>query len=114
MTIAERFGASIEVAGPDPKTEGFFFKKRDAVDHDAFVTGLLGLVGTSGRLVLHHQSGFAIVRLSHGRAAALGRTLPWVDTVGGIRFRSGAVRSDRRCSRRVKKRPHSQLDYSHR
>jgi len=22
MTIAERFGASIEVAGPDPKTEG--------------------------------------------------------------------------------------------
>jgi len=41
MTIAERFGASIEVAGPDPKTEGFFFvKRRDAVDHDAFVTGL--------------------------------------------------------------------------
>jgi len=85
MTIAERFGASIEVAGPDPKTEGFFVKRRDAVDHDAFVTGLLGLVGTSGRLVLHHQSGFAIVRLSHGRAQRLGR-LPWVDTVGGIRF----------------------------
>jgi len=86
MTIAERFGASIEVAGPDPKTEGFFFmKRRDAVDHDAFVTGPFGLVGTSGRLVLHHQSGFAIVRLSHGRAQRLGR-LPWVDTVGGIRF----------------------------
>lgn len=89
MTIAERFGASIEVAGPDPKTEGFFFvKRRDAVDHDAFVTGLLGLVGTSGRLVLHHQSGFAIVRLSHGRAQRLGR-LPWVDTV----VASGSIRS---------------------
>jgi len=74
MTIAERFGASIEVAGPDPQDGGFFFvKRRDAVDHDAFVTGLLGLVGTSGRLVLHHQSGFAIVRLSHGRAQRLGR-----------------------------------------
>ena len=86
MSVAERFGASIEVTGPDPETEGFFFvKRREEIDHEAFVTGLLGLVGTAGRLVLHHRSGFAIVRLPHGRAQRLGR-LPWIDTVGGIRF----------------------------
>ena len=86
MSVAERFGASIEVDGPDPEAEGFFFvKRRDAFDHEAFVTGLLGLVGTSGRLVLHHQSGFAVVRLPHGRARQLGR-LPWIDAVGGVRF----------------------------
>ncbi|EMA57181.1 hypothetical protein [Halorubrum lipolyticum] len=85
-TVAERFGASIEVAGPDPEAEGFFFVKRaETVDHEAFVTGLLGLVGTTGRLVLHHRSGFAIVRLPHGRARRLGQ-LPWIDAVGGVRF----------------------------
>ncbi|EMA64823.1 hypothetical protein [Halorubrum kocurii] len=86
MSVADRFGASVEITGPDPETEGFFFvKRRDEVDHDAFVTGLLGLVGTADRLVLHHRSGFAVVRLSHGRAQQLGR-LPWVDAVGGVRF----------------------------
>ena len=86
MSIAERFGASIEVAGPDPGAEAFFFvKRREDIDHDAFVTGLLGLIGTAGRLVLHHQSGFAVVRLPHGRAQRLGR-LPWIEAVGGIRF----------------------------
>ncbi|WP_144796336.1 hypothetical protein [Halorubrum depositum] len=86
MTLAERFGASIEVSGPDPDAEAFFFVKRpESVDHDAFVTGLLGLVGTSGRLVLHHRSGFAVVRVSHDRARRLGR-LPWIDSIGGVRF----------------------------
>lgn len=86
MTLAERFGASIEVTGPDPETEGFFLVTRRAeTDHDAFVTGLLGLVGTSGRLVLHHRSGFAVVRLPFGRAQRLKR-LAWVETVGGVRF----------------------------
>jgi hypothetical protein len=86
MSVAERFGASVDITGPDPETEGFFFvKRREGVDHEAFVTGLLGLVGTTGRLVLHHRSGFAVVRLPYGRARRLGR-LPWIDTVGGVRF----------------------------
>ncbi|WP_418286062.1 hypothetical protein [Halorubrum sp. DTA46] len=86
MTLAERFGASIEITGPDPETEGFFLvTRRDEVDHDAFVAGLLGLVGTAGRLVLHHRSGFAVVRLPFGRAQRL-KGLPWIDAVGGVRF----------------------------
>ena len=86
MSVAERFGASIEVSGPEADSEGFFFVERpDAVDHDAFVTGLLGLVGTSGRLVLHHRSGFAVVRISYERAQRL-RRLPWIATVGGVGF----------------------------
>lgn len=86
MSLAERFGASIEVSGPGPDAEAFFFVKcPESIDHDAFVTGLLGLVGTSGRLVLHHRSGFAIVRVSHERAQRL-RRLPWIDAVGGVRF----------------------------
>lgn len=86
MTVAERFGATVEVTGPDPDTEGFFFVKRsESVDHDEFVTGLLGLLGTAGRLVLHHRSGFAIVRLPFERAQRLTR-FPWIETVGGIRF----------------------------
>ncbi len=86
MSLIERFGATVSVAGPDPDTEGFFFVKRAAaVEHEAFVTGLLGLIGTSGRLVLHHRSGFAVVRLPFERAQRLKR-YPWIDTVGGIRF----------------------------
>jgi hypothetical protein len=86
MTLAERFGASVSVEGPDPESEGFFFVKRRAeIDHDTFVTGLLGLLGTAGRLVLHHRSGFAIVRLPFCRAQRLER-YPWVETVGGVRF----------------------------
>ena len=86
MNIAERFGASVSVEGPDPESEGFFFVKRRAeIDHDTFVTGLLGLLGTAGRLVLHHRSGFAIVRLPFGRAQRLKR-YTWIETVGGIRF----------------------------
>lgn len=86
MSLIERFGASVEVTGPDPETEGFFLVTRpDEVDHTAFVTGLLGLVGTSGRLVVHHRSGFAVVRVPFGRAQRLKR-LPWVDAVGGVRF----------------------------
>lgn len=86
MNLIERFGATVNVNGPDPDTEGFFFvKRRDAIDHDAFVTGLLGLLGTSGRLVLHHRSGFAIVRIPFDRAQRL-KQFSWIETVGGIRF----------------------------
>lgn len=86
MSLIERFGATVELNGPDPETEAFFFVKRqDAIDHEAFVTGLLGLLGTSGRLVLHHRSGFAVVRLPFGRAQRL-KQFSWIKTVGGIRF----------------------------
>ena len=86
MSVAERFGASIEVDGPDPETEGFFLvTRREAVDHEAFVTGLLGLFGTGGRLVLHHPSGFAIVGMSFGRAQRL-KQFQWVEAVGGVQF----------------------------
>ncbi len=86
MNIAERFGASIDVRRPDADAEGFFFvKRRDDVDHDVFVTGLLGVIGRADRLVLHHRTGFAVVRVSFDRSRRLSR-LPWIETVGGIRF----------------------------
>jgi len=86
VTLAERFGASIEITGPDPETEGFFLVTRpERVDHESFVAGLLGLIGSADRLVLHHPTGFAVVRLPFGRAQRLKR-LSWVETVGGIRF----------------------------
>lgn len=86
MNIAERFGATIEVDGPASDDEGFFFVKRpDGVDHDAFVMGLMGVLGGPQRLVLHHRNGFAIVRVPFGRAQRLKR-LPWIATIGGITF----------------------------
>lgn len=86
MDIAEAFGANISVEGPDPDTEGQFFVKRpDHVDHDEFVVGLLGYLGDADRLVLHHRSGFALVRLPYGRAQRL-KQVPWVSVVGGVQF----------------------------
>lgn len=86
MNIAERFGATIEISGPAPDDEGTFFIKRPLeVDHDAFVTGLLGVIGNPDRLVLHHRNGFAIVRLPFGRAERLKR-YPWIAAVGGVNF----------------------------
>ena len=86
MNIAERFGATIEISGPDPDAEGTFFVKRpDGIDHDAFVTGLLGVIGNSDRLVLHHRAWFAIVQLPFGRAQRLKR-YPWIAAVGGVNF----------------------------
>jgi|GEM_PF-341699 len=85
-SIVERFGASVDITGPDPDADGFFFVKRPAtVDHDAFVTGLLGVIGATDRLVVHHRSGFAIVRISHGLAGRL-RTFSWIDAVGAVQF----------------------------
>lgn len=84
--IVERFGASVDVTGPDPDADGFFFVKRPAaVDHDAFVTGLLGVIGATDRLVVHHRSGFAVVRISHGLAGQV-RAFPWIDAVGAVQF----------------------------
>ena len=86
MNIAERFGATIQLNGPNPDTEGFYFVKRpDDVDHTAFVTALLGIIGSPDRLVFHHRSGFAVVKISFDRAQRL-RRLPWTLTVGGVGF----------------------------
>ena len=86
MDIAEVFDADIAVTGPDPNAEGHFFVKRqDDVDHDEFVVGLLGFLGDTDRLALHHRSGFAIVRLPYGRAQRL-KQVPGVAVVGGVQF----------------------------
>lgn len=86
MDIAEQFDADIDIEGPDPATLGTFFVKRPAsVDHDQFMLGLLGFLGDSSRLAMHHRSGFALVILPYGDAKRLER-YPWVDTVGGVQF----------------------------
>ncbi len=86
MDMAERFGADITVEGPAPDVVGTFLVKRpESVDHDQFMVGLLGAIGSPDRLVMHHRSGFAVVVLSYGRAQRL-KAYPWVETVGGIRF----------------------------
>jgi hypothetical protein len=86
VDIAERFGATIRVQGPDDEAEGtFFVKHRDDVDHTQFMVRLLGVVGDADRLVMHHRSGFAVVVVPYGLAKRLS-ALPWVETVGGVQF----------------------------
>lgn len=86
MDIADQFGATIDVEGPAPDTEGtFFVKRRAGVDHEQFMVGLLGVLGDPDRLVMHHRSGFAVVVLPYGRAKRL-EAYPWVELVGGIQF----------------------------
>lgn len=86
MTIADRFGATVEISGPEPDAEGtFLVLPIEGVDHDAFVTAVLGVVGNPDRLLAHHRSGFALVRLPFERGRRLKR-LPWVATVGGVSF----------------------------
>lgn len=89
VDIADQFGATIDIKGPDPAAEGYFFVKRQAtVDHDEFMQGLLRFLGDPDRLAFHHRSGFAIVRLSYGRAQRLKR-FPHVAQVGGVQFDPG-------------------------
>lgn len=86
MDIATLFDADIDIEGPDPATVGtFFVKRRASVDHDEFMLGLLGFLGDTSRLTMHHRSGFALVVLPYGDAERLKR-YPWVATVGGIQF----------------------------
>jgi len=86
VSMAELFDAEIEVDGPDPDEVGTFFVKREPdVDHDQFMVALLGFLGNPDRLLVHHRSGFAVVRLPFGRAQRL-RGYPWVSVVGGVRF----------------------------
>lgn len=86
MNIAERFGASIQINRPELQQEQFFLVKRDGeIEHDAFMTGLLGLLGRTDRLVFHHRSGFAIVQLPYDQAQKLKRN-PWITFVGGVQF----------------------------
>lgn len=86
MDIAKRFGATIDVDDPAPDSEGtFFVKRREDVYHEQFVRGLLGVLGTTDRLVLHHCSGFALVVLSYERAQQL-QAFSWIETVGSVQF----------------------------
>ena len=86
MTMADRFGATVEVTEPDAAMQGTFFVKRQpTIAHDSFMISLLGALERHSELVMHHQSGFAVVQLPYGRAQKLKR-LPGVDTVGGIQL----------------------------
>jgi hypothetical protein len=86
MTIADRFGATVEVTEPDATMQGtFFIKRRPTIPHESFMISLLGALDSHSELVMHHQSGFAVVQLPYGRAQGLKR-LPGVDTVGGIQL----------------------------
>lgn len=86
VDIADKFGATIDIKGPDSETVGYFFVKRqEAVDHDQFMQGLLRFLGDPDRLAFHHRSGFAIVQLSYGQAQRL-KQFPHVAQVGGVQF----------------------------
>jgi hypothetical protein len=86
MDMATAFGADVTIEGPPPETEGYVFvKRRPEADHEAFVVWLLGVVGAPDRLLLHHRSGFAVVRLAFGRIGRL-RSAPFVEAAGGIQF----------------------------
>lgn len=84
--IREAFGATVTFEGPDPDDQAVFFVKRvpDA-DHQAFMLSVLGGIGNPDRLILHHPSGFALVRLRYGMAKRL-QGAPLVETVGAIQF----------------------------
>ena len=86
MRLAERFGATIELTEPDATLQGtFFVKRRPTAAHESFMTSLLAALESHSQLIMHHQSGFAVVELSYGDAQRLKR-LPAVDTVGGIQL----------------------------
>lgn len=86
MTIAERFGATIDIRRPADHVDGVFFvKRREAVDHDSFIIGVMTTIGGSDRLVFHHRVGIAVVTISFSQARRLERA-PWVDVVGSVRF----------------------------
>lgn len=83
MNLAERFGASIDVAEADPEERAFFLIKRDpVVGHDQFMRTLVAVVGTS-RLLFHHRDGLAVVFISHGTAEWL-KTQSMCALVGGV------------------------------
>ncbi|WP_331234415.1 hypothetical protein [Natronorarus salvus] len=84
--MARRFGARVDVTRPDPTTEGaFLVRSQGSVDHDEFMGAVLTFLGTADRLVVHHRSGIAVVRLSYGQARRL-RGHPMVSLVGSVGF----------------------------
>jgi hypothetical protein len=83
VTLADRFGARIDVAGPDPGDETFFLVKRTPdADHESFMHAVLAVVGV-GRLVFHHRSGIAVVHTTFQRAGRL-RADPRVAMAGPV------------------------------
>jgi hypothetical protein len=83
VTLADRFGARIDVAGPAPLDETFFLVKRTpGADHETFMRAVLAVVGV-GRLLFHHRSGIAVVYISFRRAGRL-RADPQVAIAGPV------------------------------
>lgn len=83
MTLADRFGARIDVAGPEPDDETFFLVKRTPeADHESFMRAVLAVVGVR-KLLFHHRSGIAVVRTSFRRAVRL-RADPQVAIAGPV------------------------------
>ncbi len=84
--MARRFGARVDVKRPDPAAESaFLVRSRGSVDHDEFMGAILTFLGRPDRLVVHHRSGIAVVRLSYGQARRL-RGHPMVALVGSVGF----------------------------
>ena len=83
MDVAERFGASIDVAKTNPDETAFYLVKRDpSVAHDRFMRTLLSVVGTD-RLLFHHRDGLAVVLISQATAEWL-KTQSMCALVGGV------------------------------
>ncbi|WP_336360915.1 hypothetical protein [Haladaptatus sp. ZSTT2] len=92
MTLADRFGARIEVAGPTPSDETFFLVKRvPEADHETFMRGVLTVVGV-GSLVFHHRSGIAVVHTSFRRATRV-KTAPLVAMAGPVNIDQDRLRA---------------------
>lgn len=82
--IARQFGATIDVAGPDPDDAAFFLvKRRGSVDPASFREWLIKRVGGRDSVLLESQSGLFVVWMQFHTARHI-RADPKVALVGGI------------------------------
>ncbi len=82
--IARKFGANIDVVGPDPDDAAFFLVKRyGSVDPESFRTWLVERVGGRDSILLESTSGIFVVWMQFHTARYI-RQDPKVALVGGI------------------------------